>query len=93
MEAMKDIPEGGRKAVFRTVVAIIGDDIEEIVVGKCNGVITAVEQGSGGFGYDPVFLIQERNQTFAEMSLEDKNKISHRGIAVGKAVEVLKKYL
>ena len=93
LETMKNVPADKRKAAFRTVVAIQGNGIEEIVEGGCEGVITSEERGSGGFGYDPVFLIPDRNLTFAEMSLEDKNKISHRGIAVGKSVEVIKKYL
>ena len=93
LETMKNVSADKRKAAFRTVVAIIGTGIEEIVEGRCGGIITSEERGRGGFGYDPVFLIPDKNLTFAEMSLKDKNKISHRGIAVGKAVEVIKKYL
>lgn len=93
LQAMQSVPADNRKAAFRTVVVILGEGFEEIVDGVCEGVITTEERGSGGFGYDPVFLIPESGLTFAEMPLVEKNKISHRGIAVAKAVDFLRRIL
>jgi XTP/dITP diphosphohydrolase len=70
-----------RKARFRTVMVLIDDCGEELVVdGVMEGSITTEQRGSNGFGYDPVFLVGER--TFAEMSTAEKNKISHRARAL-----------
>jgi XTP/dITP diphosphohydrolase len=70
-----------RAAQFRTVMVLIDDDGEEIVVeGIMEGAITRERRGSNGFGYDPVFEVGER--TFAEMSTPEKNKISHRARAL-----------
>lgn len=71
-----------RTARFRTVIAYVGPDCEWTVEGVCDGVILAVRRGSGGFGYDPVFVPAGGDRTFAEMSLADKNTISHRGRAL-----------
>ena len=87
---MEGVPHQERKAVFKTVVVLMGEDGIEVVEGQCQGVITEEERGSGGFGYDPVFLIPQYNLTFAEMPLELKNKISHRGLAVAKAIAIIK---
>jgi len=92
LEVMKGTPEGKRSAVFRTVITIVGPEMEvQQVVGEVEGVITAEARGKGGFGYDPVFLPAGQSRVFAEMSLEEKNKISHRGLAVQKAKHLLKK--
>jgi len=90
---METVPWNDRKAAFRTVVAVVSDQGVEIVEGLCEGMITAEERGRGGFGYDPVFLITQYNQTFAEMPLELKNRISHRGLAVDKAIVIVKKII
>ncbi len=79
-----------RKAVFKTVISLILDDKEYFFEGNVNGIITREKHGAGGFGYDPVFLPDGYNQTFAEMPAELKNKISHRGKATEKLVEFLK---
>ena len=80
-----------RKARFRTVVALIIDGKEYLFEGIVNGSIIAEEHGVDGFGYDPVFLPDGYDKTFAEMNLEQKNSISHRARAVGLLVEFLRK--
>jgi XTP/dITP diphosphohydrolase len=77
---LKDVED--RKARFRTVIALIVDGQEYLYEGIVNGSIAHVPAGSGGFGYDPVFIPEGEAKTFAEMSLEEKNSISHRALAV-----------
>jgi XTP/dITP diphosphohydrolase len=84
--------ETNRKARFRTIIALILEGKEYIFEGLIEGVIVEERKGSGGFGYDPVFLPSGYTDTFAEMSLEQKNIISHRALAVLKLVTFLKKY-
>ena len=57
--------------------------------GSCEGVILRELKGEGGFGYDPLFYVPEYKQTFAELDMEKKNSISHRGKALKKAMEIL----
>jgi XTP/dITP diphosphohydrolase len=73
-----------RSAKFRTVIAFILDDREYIFEGSVSGTIISEERGKGGFGYDPIFIPEGKKKTFAEMSLHEKNKISHRAIAFEK---------
>lgn len=80
-----------RKANFRTSIALMIDGTENTFEGIVDGVITNEESGENGFGYDPVFLPNGHNKTFAQMSDAEKNAISHRGIAVKKLVEYLGK--
>src|SRR3990172_12646953 len=76
MEGMAD-----RRASFRTVAALVFPDVVEVVAeGSLEGVITLERRGHGGFGYDPVFEVEGR--TLAEMSLEEKNQLSHRARAL-----------
>ena len=75
-----------RKASFRTVISLIIDGKENQFEGKINGVILSEKHGNNGFGYDPIFLPDGFNQTFAEMPPDLKNSISHRGLAVQKLV-------
>jgi XTP/dITP diphosphohydrolase len=79
-----------RKAVFRTVITLYDPDkgVEQ-VSGEAAGVITEAVRGPGGFGYDPIFLPDGFSKTFAEMTLIEKNQISHRGKALQKARELL----
>ncbi|MBL7192166.1 XTP/dITP diphosphatase [bacterium] len=92
LHEMTNVPDNERSAVFRTVAAFKTAEYINIVEGQCEGYITREERGEGGFGYDPVFYIPDYKQTFAEMPLELKNKISHRGEAMDKIVEVIEKY-
>ena len=78
-----------RSAQFRTVVALILDGEEYLFEGIVRGHITNERFGEGGFGYDPVFVPEGEVMTFAEMSAEAKNEISHRGRAVRKLAEFL----
>lgn len=81
--------KANRKARFRTVISLIVDGVERQVEGIVEGEITTSESGAEGFGYDPLFMPEGYDRTFAEMSAEEKNAISHRGRAVAKLVEML----
>lgn len=78
-----------RNASFRTVIALILQGEEYSFEGKVDGVITEERFGEKGFGYDPVFRPEGYDRTFAELSMEEKNQISHRGRAVAKLVQFL----
>ncbi len=78
-----------RKARFRTVISLILDGKEYFFEGIVNGEITREARGEDGFGYDPIFKPEGFDKTFAEMTLEEKNKISHRARAVEKLVKFL----
>ncbi|WP_321369646.1 non-canonical purine NTP diphosphatase [uncultured Draconibacterium sp.] len=80
-----------RKARFRTVISLVIAGEEKQFEGIVNGEILKEKRGGAGFGYDPIFKPEGINQSFAEMGLEDKNKISHRGRAVQKLVDYLQK--
>lgn len=78
-----------RSAHFRTVIALILDGREYLFEGRVNGRIAESEAGCGGFGYDPLFVPEGFDRTFAEMGADEKNAISHRGRAVRRLVEFL----
>ena len=82
--------QSNRKARFRTVICLISGGVEHLFEGVVNGTITTSFSGTEGFGYDPIFMPDGENRTFAEMPLTEKNKISHRGLAVGKLVNFLR---
>ena len=82
-----------RKGRFRTVITLLLDGNEKQFEGVIGGTIIEEERGSSGFGYDPVFIPEGQNLTFAEMSAREKNTISHRGKAVRELVEYLRKSL
>lgn len=79
-----------RKARFRTVIALILNGKEYLFEGIINGKITNSKQGSAGFGYDPIFMPEGYNETFAELGNNIKNKISHRALAINKLYDFLK---
>lgn len=81
--------KGNRSARFRTVVAFVTDDGEYLFEGICGGEIISEKRGDKGFGYDPVFVPEGYTQTFAELSSDEKNKISHRGRAVEKFIKFI----
>lgn len=87
LEKLEEIKN--RKARFRTVISLIISGEEKQFEGIVEGEIIEKERGGAGFGYDPIFLPDGFNQTFAEMDLKEKNKISHRGRAVQKLIEYL----
>ncbi|WP_323789660.1 non-canonical purine NTP diphosphatase [Psychroserpens sp.] len=75
-----------RSAQFKTVIALHLNNKLETFTGICKGEITETKQGNEGFGYDPIFKAKGYTKTFAEISLEEKNKIGHRGKAVKQLV-------
>jgi XTP/dITP diphosphohydrolase len=84
--------KSNRKAQFRTAIALNLNGQQFLFEGKCEGAILTKKQGAKGFGYDPVFQPENHATSFAQMSSEAKNKISHRGIAIRKLVEFLTNY-
>ena len=79
-----------RKARFRTVITLITNGEERLFEGVVEGEIAREKRGRGGFGYDPLFVPDGYDKTFAEMKPDEKNRISHRGRAVEKLVHYLK---
>lgn len=90
LREMKD--KENRAARFRTVVTLLLDGELYQFEGVCEGEITREPAGAGGFGYDPIFKPAGYDVTFAELDLAEKNRISHRGLAVQKLVEFLGKF-
>lgn len=84
---MSDIEN--RQAKFRTVIAYVDDSHEILAEGDIHGEISNELKGKNGFGYDPVFYIPKLNRTFAELSSDEKNKISHRGNALQNLIKLL----
>ena len=94
LRELKGVPADKRVARFRTAVAIAEPSSQvEVVEGVLDGRITESPSGTEGFGYDPVFLVPELGKTLAQLTLEQKNRISHRARALAKAKEVLKSKL
>jgi XTP/dITP diphosphohydrolase len=79
-----------RKACFRTVISLLLNGEEHFFEGRVDGEILTEEHGKDGFGYDPIFRPNGFEETFAEMSMDQKNVISHRGLAVTKLIDFLK---
>ena len=80
---LRGLPPAGRTARFRCVLALVkGEGLEAVAEGVCSGTILDAPRGSGGFGYDPLFLPEGESRTFAELPHDVKNRISHRGRAV-----------
>jgi XTP/dITP diphosphohydrolase len=73
-----------RTAQFVCTLALVGENIKEIAVGVCEGIILTEYKGSNGFGYDPLFFYEPLQKTFAELSKDEKNSVSHRAIAFQK---------
>jgi len=80
-----------KAARFRTVISLILDDNEYLFEGICPGRIISAKKGSYGFGYDPIFVPDGSEKTFAEMEMDEKNKFSHRKKAMQKLIEFLNK--
>ena len=74
--------KSNREARFKTAISLVIDGKERMFVGICEGGITLSQRGAAGFGYDPIFQPKGFDKTFAEMTLEQKSKIGHRGKAV-----------
>ncbi len=84
LKDLDGLPYEKREAQFRTVISFIIDSKEHWVDGIVKGIILDEPRGDSGFGYDPIFYIPKLKKTFAELSMEGKNKISHRGLALEK---------
>lgn len=83
LNALRDVPASARQAAFRCALALASPDGEVVeVAGRCEGTIAFAPRGSGGFGYDPVFVDVATGRTFAELTADEKNARSHRGRAL-----------
>ncbi len=90
LSLLKGVPLEQRTARFKCVVAVVTTNGKEYFLeGSCEGVIIEEGKGSGGFGYDPIFLIPGINRTMAELKFEEKNRLSHRAKAFRKARNLL----
>jgi XTP/dITP diphosphohydrolase len=80
-----------RDAYFKSVIAYVDSKKQiHIFIGECFGNIGFEEIGSNGFGYDPIFIPKDENKTFAEMTIDEKNRFSHRGNSLDKLVKYIK---
>ena len=89
LSELKD--KSNRKANFKTVIALNLNGIQNLFTGIINGKIIEEKIGTNGFGYDPIFVADRFDKTFAELTMEEKSTISHRGIAVKELILFLQK--
>lgn len=82
--------QSNRKARFKTVIALNVNGKQFLFTGICQGEITSEKSGNQGFGYDPIFKPEGFGETFAQLSIEEKGKISHRGKATAQLIDFLK---
>lgn len=90
IDEIRNVPDQERGARFRCALALVGEGIEEVFEGSATGLIAHHARGSGGFGYDPVFIDTETGKTFAELSTIEKSARSHRGRALTKLYSYLR---
>jgi XTP/dITP diphosphohydrolase len=91
---MKGIPVSKRGARFKCVIAMVSHDGREVVAeGSCRGKIGFREVGKKGFGYDPIFILPQYGKTMAQLTLEEKDRVSHRGKALRKLKKIIVKRL
>ena len=93
LKVMQNIKKSNRGAIFKTVIAFYDGTMELFSEGSVKGLITKEKKGLGGFGYDTIFYVVEENKTFAEMTIEKKNIISHRGRAIKNLMPILSSYI
>jgi XTP/dITP diphosphohydrolase len=94
LSKLKHIPYEKRTARFICVMAYILPDGQEFIAeGCCEGYITELPRGDHGFGYDPIFFLADYHKTMAQITLEEKNKISHRAKALDKMYRIIEKIL
>ena len=90
LDKLQDVPMKERSARFRTAIALLQGEEMHLFEGEVEGIILTERHGTGGFGYDSIFQpLEGDGSTFAQMSPQEKNRISHRGRAVAKLVEFL----
>jgi XTP/dITP diphosphohydrolase len=90
---MRGVAPRRRRAQFRAVLALVGPGYEELAEGVCLGRLAEEPRGTNGFGYDPIFIPDGFTRTYAELSAEEKNKISHRAAAAEKMREIIHRRL
>lgn len=91
LAALREVPAARRRGAFRCAMALARPGVAtQVFHGRVEGVILDAERGAGGFGYDPLFLVREYGGTMAELPLDVKNRISHRGQALRQVVEFLR---
>ena len=90
---MRGVPPRRRRAQFRSVLALTGKGIREVTEGICPGVLGEFPRGTNGFGYDPIFIPDGFKKTYAELTAEEKNRISHRSRSFEKMSERVRKLL
>jgi XTP/dITP diphosphohydrolase len=89
LEEMRGVAPRRRRAQFRSVLALVGDGMEDSTEGICPGMLGESPRGTNGFGYDPIFIPDGFTKTYAELTAEEKNLISHRARSFAKMKEVL----
>ncbi|WP_018130995.1 XTP/dITP diphosphatase [Effusibacillus pohliae] len=91
LQALEGVPAERRSARFVCVLALAQPNAPTVLArGECEGIILEAPRGEGGFGYDPLFFVPELQKTFAELSLEEKNRISHRTKAIRSLIELVR---
>ena len=93
LSVMKNVDSKDRSATFKTVIAFVDGKQELYSEGKVKGLISPEIKGLGGFGYDGIFYVLDERKTFAEMTLEEKNIISHRGKAIQNLKPILQSFI
>ena len=92
LKNLDGVPFEGRSAHFVTVIALImPDGTEYSFEGRCDGYITNIKKGENGFGFDPIFYYPPLGKTFAELTDDEKNSVSHRSHAIAKLAQFLDK--
>jgi XTP/dITP diphosphohydrolase len=93
LRELQGVPISKRGARFKCIVAIRSPEGKEAIAeGSCKGRIGFKEKGKKGFGYDPLFILPKEGKTMAELSLEEKNRVSHRGKALRKIRKIIKTF-
>jgi len=94
MKEMEGIPTSRRGARFKCSIAIVSPDgVEAVAEGSCKGKVGFREMGKRGFGYDPLFILPQYGKTMAQFTLEEKNRISHRGKALRKLRRIIRSFV
>jgi len=91
LQKLASYPLEKRKAYFQANIVYKDDDIEEKFSGRCDGFVTTEPRGDSGFGYDPLFFVPALDKTYAQLSIQEKGEISHRGMAIKKLKTFLEK--
>ena len=92
LAALTDVADERRTARFRCALVFVDGDGTRIASdGSCEGAIGRVARGQGGFGYDPLFVLADDGRTMAELTADEKNRVSHRARAMGKMAELLRR--